>query len=67
MKKTYIQPATLLVKVALQQMVCTSPIPTDGTTDKEDDLLSRPDYGDNSSRRRSVWDDEDELLEEENF
>ena len=61
MKKTYLQPATLLTTVAAQRMVCASNEETvtvhgDDTVDDINSLQSR--------RGRSVWDDEYEEEEE---
>ena len=55
MKKQYMQPATLLTTVAMQQMVCQS-LPIDGTTKDKNDLLSRR----RGRRRHDEWDDEEE-------
>ena len=55
MKKTYMQPAILLTKVAMQQMVCESGPKVAGTTNDTNGLLSReakPDF--------SLWDDDEE-------
>ena len=59
MKKQYIQPATLLTTVAMQQMVCQS-LPIGGTESDKKNLLSR-----RRRRRYDEWDDEEE--EEEGF
>ncbi len=60
MKKQYMQPATLLTTVAMQQMVCES-LPIDGTENNRNNLLSRR----RGRRRYDEWDDEEE--EEEGF
>ena len=48
------QPATLLTKVAMQQMVCGS-LTVTGTTNQESDLLSRE-----AKPSFSLWDDDEE-------
>ena len=54
MKKTYIQPATLITVVAMQQMICDStPHVTINTSDDAIDAA----YID--SRSTGLWDDED--------
>ena len=55
MKKTYMQPVTMLTKVNVEQMICTSGLEVAGTTNSEDDLLSRESYP-----RFSLWDDDEE-------
>ena len=61
MKKTYLMPETSVQEIELQTVIAVSgpeqvhSDPNDGITD-ENEVLSR--------RRRSVWGDEDELLEE---
>ena len=52
MKKTYMQPAMLLTKVAMQQIICVSGPQLSGTTGDKDILLSR--------QRDSDWDDDEE-------
>lgn len=54
MKKTYMQPAILLTKVAMQQMVCVSGPEVAGTTNNTDDLLSRE-----AKPGFDLWDEED--------
>ena len=41
MKKTYINPEMVIVKIATQQMLASSPLAIDGSTSNPDDLLSR--------------------------
>ena len=53
MKKTYKTPVMIVVNMHPQQMVCESIPKVGGTTDDENDLLSR-------ERRGSFWDDDEE-------
>ena len=47
MKKTYIQPATQVMTVAMTQMICGSnDLSVGGTTSSKGDLLSRESYSD---------------------
>ena len=56
MKKTYIQPATLLTAVGMHQMICTSNPRVGISRDAEDAV----DAGNLDSRRsNSLWDDEE--------
>ena len=55
MKKTYIQPSTQVMTIAIQQMICESSANAgpniSGTTSNTSDLLSR---------RSGLWDDEED-------
>ena len=55
MKKTYMQPATLLTKVATEKIVCVSSPAVAGTTSNTEDLLSREAKSD-----FDLWDDDEE-------
>lgn len=64
MKKTYQSPETLLVAIATQQMIAAS----DLIKNDQQDLGSAPETTETSgnlSRRRSVWDDEEDFEEEQ--
>ena len=68
MKKTYLIPNTDIITVSLAQMIAASN--NYGQPEQGQDLgqtETTDQTSGNLSRRRSVWDDEDELLEEENF
>ena len=56
MKKTYIQPATFMVKVALQQMIANSFDPTNGSGGGSKGVYSS---GQLSRGNNSDWDDEE--------
>ena len=56
MKKTYIQPSTLVMNVAMQQMICTSGF-TMGISKDSNDAI---DAGVVESRSSSAWDDDDD-------
>lgn len=61
MKKTYLMPATSIVKVKLQKMIAGSPLNISGdsgTAKFNDTELGTQDVV--LSRGNSVWDDEDE-------
>ena len=62
MKTTYQKPTTEILTLNVQQMVCTSPggtPPVGGTTNNEEDLLSR------RAHKVNVWEDENEEEEDE--
>jgi len=64
MKKTYMQPATLLTTVAMEQMVCTSPAsPTSGFQFNNDGTGSGSTSGEGAvsegMSRGNFWDDEE--------
>ena len=54
MKKTYISPKTMEVKIGICRMVCAS----DGTLDKTQTIERESDFG--ARRGGSLWDDDDE-------
>ena len=55
MKKTYLQPAIQITKVAIQQMICVSGPNVAGTTNNTNDLLSREANSDSD-----LWDDDED-------
>lgn len=67
MKKTYLQPETLLTILNLDAHLCIgSPNDTTPTEGLDDDITPGGNNPGDFSRRHNVWDDE-ELVEEEEF
>lgn len=58
MKKKYFSPETILMQVELHQMVAASTLSTTGDTQTVS--ISEEEVNEFTSRRRSVWDDEEE-------
>ena len=52
MKKTYMIPEMMVVRLKTISMIASTTLNAKGTTDDEDDLLSR------EFRHRSVWDED---------
>lgn len=62
MKKKYFSPETILMQIELHQMVAASTLSTTGDTQTVS--ISEEEVDEFTSRRRSVWDDEEEMEEE---
>lgn len=62
MKKKYFSPETILMQVELHQMVAASTLSTTGDT--QTISISDEEVNEFTSRRRSVWEDEEEMEEE---
>ena len=60
MKKTYINPATEIVFVAVGRQICTGSPNQDKPTNLDGVTQTSNDPGSFSRRRRSEWDDEEE-------
>lgn len=62
MKKTYFSPETILMQIELHQMVAASTF--NATDDTQTISISDEEVNEFTSRRRSVWEDEEEMEEE---